>query len=252
VYEPTITEELMHSQEHAPDGTTLSQALGWFSIALGVAELAAPRQVARWIGVRPTDETNRRLRSYGAREVASGIGILAQPSSSKWLWSRVGGDAVDLMSLGQASRRPGTNETLLTAATLAVLGVTALDVIAAQSLRAKEEHRDPIGFDTSKEQAITVRTPLEAVETAWTEWCASGEAGLKNDYVIRFEVAPGARGTEIHLAGGGSKGAIRQELRRFKQKLETGEISVSDGPGLWRAAQPTANAGGANPAEVLR
>ena len=31
---------------------------------------------------------------------------------------------------------------------------------------------------------------------------------------------------------------IREDLRRFKALMETGEIAISDGPGLWRAAQP--------------
>jgi hypothetical protein len=97
---------------------------------------------------------------------------------------------------------------------------------------------DEFGVILVTEQAITVKAPLEAVETGWIQWCASGHAKLKNDYAIRFEPAPGARGTEVHLSGGGSTGTIREELRRFKQRLETGEISVSDGPGLSRPAQP--------------
>ena len=56
---------------------------------------------------------------------------------------------------------------------------------------------------------------------------------------MRFEPAPGARGTEVHLAGWTrSAGTVREELRRFKQRLETGEIPISDGPGLSRPAQP--------------
>jgi uncharacterized membrane protein len=31
----------------------------------------------------------------------------------------------------------------------------------------------------------------------------------------------------------------RRELRRFKQLMETGEIPLSEGFGLWRAAQPS-------------
>ena len=67
------------------------------------------------------------------------------------------------------------------------------------------------------------------------------------NYAVRFEPAPGARGTEVRLSGGGSTGTIREELRRFKQHVETGEIPVSDGPGLWRPAQPARD-----PQEVKR
>ena len=52
---------------------TLSLALGWFSIALGAAELMAPRRVARLIGVPADDRTLNVLRAYGARKLASGI-----------------------------------------------------------------------------------------------------------------------------------------------------------------------------------
>lgn len=97
---------------------------------------------------------------------------------------------------------------------------------------------DELGVILSSEQAATIKAPLEVVEAGWIEWCATGHARLKNDYAIRFEPAPGARGTEVHLSGGGSTGTIREELRRFKQRLETGEIPMSDGPGLSRPAQP--------------
>ena len=48
---------------------------------------------------------------------------------------------------------------------------------------------------------------------------------LKHEHAVRFEPAPGARGTEVHLVGGRSTGTMREELRQFKQRLETGEIS---------------------------
>ena len=229
----------MHDEQDRFDSTAaLPLALGWFSIALGAAELMAPRQVARLIGVTPNGRTRSLLRAYGAREIATGLGILAQPTEAKWLWSRVSGDAIDLATLGQASRDDKTDPTRLSLATAAVLGVTALDIVAARWLTTAQEQTDEFGFDISEEQAITIKTPLETVEAAWSQWCASGYSKLRNNYAVRFEPAPGARGTEVHLSGGGSKGTIREELRRFKQLVEVGEVPVSDGPGLWRPAQP--------------
>ena len=70
------------------------------------------------------------------------------------------------------------------------------------------------------EQTITINAPLEAVEAGWVNWCASGHAKLRNDYAIRFEPASDAQGTEVHLSGGGSASAVREELSQFKQKLE--------------------------------
>jgi hypothetical protein len=110
--------------------------------------------------------------------------------------------------------------------------------LAARTWRRSNERFDEWEFDVGHEQAITVKAPLEVVEEAWIEWCASGHAKLGNEYAVRFEPAPGARGTEVHISGGGSTTTIRDELRRFKQRLETGEILRSDGPGLFRPAQP--------------
>jgi hypothetical protein len=110
--------------------------------------------------------------------------------------------------------------------------------LAVRQWRRSSERIDEFGVPLGDEQAITLKAPLEAVEEAWVEWCASGHARLGSDYAVRFEPAPGARGTEVHLSGGGRTGMIRDELRRFKQRLETGEILNSDGPGLLRPAQP--------------
>ena len=35
---------------------------------------------------------------------------------------------------------------------------------------------------------------------------------------------------------------IREDLRRFKALMETGEVPLSDGPGMWRPAQPAKRA----------
>lgn len=228
-------------EEYADDRSateTLATALGWFSIALGAAELFAPRHVARMIGVPPGDRTTTTLRASGAREIASGIAILTRPEDARWLWSRVGGDAIDLASLGAAAGQEHTERTRLAIATAAVAGVAALDVFAAIGLTRRGDAFEGFAVEVKHEQAITIKAPLETVEAGWIDWCATGHARLKDNYAIRFEPAPGARGTEVHLSGGGSTGTIRDELRRFKQRLETGEIPMSDGPGLSRPAQP--------------
>src|SRR3954454_20867272 len=88
----------------------LANGLGWFSIGLGAAELFAPGSVARLIGV-DDDEGNRALlRFYGLREIAAGVGILTQPRPTGWLWGRVGGDLLDLATLGTAMASRGTEK----------------------------------------------------------------------------------------------------------------------------------------------
>jgi hypothetical protein len=118
----------------ADNGERLANALGWFSIGLGLAEVATPGKVAELIGVRNQDRTRAVLRAYGLREIAAGIGILTRPQPAGWVWGRVAGDLLDLSSLGSALGSRRTDRTRAGAATAAVLGVTALDVHCAQKL----------------------------------------------------------------------------------------------------------------------
>ncbi len=119
---------------------------------------------------------------------------------------------------------------------VAVAGAIGI-VLLARWLSKSRAPVEEFGAVLTTEQSITVKAPLEAVEAGWIEWCATGHAKLKDDYAIRFEPASGARATEVHLSGGGSAGTIREELRRFKQRLETGEIRGL-GIGDWGLGQP--------------
>lgn len=112
----------------------LAKALGWFSIALGAAELLVPRKVANVAGINGQGST-KWIRAYGFREVASGIGILASGQCSEAIWSRVAGDAMDLVSLGRSFGGENADKRRLAFATANVGAVTALDVICAAKLR---------------------------------------------------------------------------------------------------------------------
>src|SRR5688500_3178866 len=81
------------------DGTDLANFLGWFSIGLGLAQLASPGGVARMVGVRDDDRTRDAMRAVGVRELATGIGILLQRRPTGWVGLRVAGDAMDLALL---------------------------------------------------------------------------------------------------------------------------------------------------------
>jgi hypothetical protein len=106
----------------------LARQLGWFSIALGVAELAAPRLVNRVCGLRARDGM---VRLYGLREIACGAAILAGRDPKPWLWARVGGDVVDLASLAMADKaKASAGRTSLAA--MNVAAIAALDVYAAR------------------------------------------------------------------------------------------------------------------------
>jgi uncharacterized membrane protein len=298
-----------HHYQEARTAEQIAVGLGWFSIALGVAELTAPHSLARLIGLPPEERTVGMLRAYGAREIGTGLAILAQPREATWVWSRVGGDLLDLVSLGAGARLEGADGRRVAAAAGAVAGVTALDAYCATQLnRAAEaglDHPEPV----HSERVTTINRPIEQVYAYWrnfenfprfmrnlasvevlegdrSRWRAYGPAGVpveweaqvvddveneliawrsvegavvENRGTVHFRRAPGARGTEVRvrmeytlpagalgrsvawLFGKDPDQQIHEDLRRFKQIMETGEVPLSDGPALWRAAQPAAD-----------
>ena len=137
-------------------GETLATALGWFSIALGVAQLIAPDEVARLIGVRSGGQTRKTMRALGAREITAGIGLLSNSQPVGWAWSRVAGDAMDLALLGKAFDEPGAERDRTAVATAAVLGVTALDVACASKLgRSRDDaRREAADYDAARREEI--------------------------------------------------------------------------------------------------
>jgi uncharacterized membrane protein len=113
------------------EGTdALIRGLGWFSLALGAAEVVAPEAVGKLVGVR-TVRDPAVIRMLGFREMAAGLGILASSRPAPWVWARVGGDVMDLAMLGAAGWRD-VNRGRLIGSVLAVAGVTALDVYGAR------------------------------------------------------------------------------------------------------------------------
>lgn len=112
-----------------------AKGLGVFSIALGLAEVLAPAQVGELIGV--SNRYRKFLPILGLREIAHGIGILYQAKPTEAVWTRIAGDAVDLAFLGAAFTAEENNKTRLTGATIAVLGVAALDLLCAQQLSSQ-------------------------------------------------------------------------------------------------------------------
>jgi uncharacterized membrane protein len=280
------------------DGEQVAPGLGWFSIGLGVAQLAAPGWICRLIGVRPTDDACTLQRVIGVREVMAGVGIFNDPRTERWLWARVVGDMMDLALLGMAfgSRKAHTGRVAM--ATASVLGVTAADAYAAS---AASRRRTRTGRSTRTKQLPTTRTvvvnrPVEEVYQFWrnfenfprfmmhlkdvrtvgsgrSHWVAMGPGGtsvewdaevtqerpneliawrslpgadVENEGSVRFERAPGGRGTLIRVnlryaPPGGALGKalavvmntepgqqVADDLRRFKQLLETGEVVRSD------------------------
>jgi uncharacterized membrane protein len=122
--------------------------LGAFSIGLGLSQVLAPEAVAEAVGVHDHVPL---MRLIGLRELACGIGIFARGTRPReWVWARGGGGAMDLALLAAALTSPDTDKERVAAAKLAVLGVTAADLLCALRLS-----RDP--------RAVTGTPPMGRV-----------------------------------------------------------------------------------------
>lgn len=268
----------------------LADALGWFSVGLGLAELLAPRALGRAIGV---GDHPALMRAVGMREIASGLGLLSQRASSGWAWSRVGGDIMDLALLSAAARRADADTRRIAMAATAVVGVTALDIYASRELgRAElsapiEVIRESLAINSTPQALYTFWRTVEnlprfmghlesvtATGERTSHWIAKAPAGMTVEWdaeivrddpdeglswqtvpgsevthegTVRFEPARSGRGTIVRvemlyrppagkvgvqiakLFGEEPRLQIKDDLRRLKQLIETGELATTFG-----------------------
>jgi hypothetical protein len=128
----------------------LGKALGWFSLGLGLVELLAPHRITRTLGMEGREAL---VRAYGAREISSGI-LSLSTERSLGLWSRVGGDGIDIATLMTGLREDNPKKRNVETAILLVAGVSLLDLIAAQGTTVghsrtsgdRNIYRDRTGF----------------------------------------------------------------------------------------------------------
>jgi uncharacterized membrane protein len=242
------------------DKDPLAQFLGWFSLGLGTTQVLAPKLVCRLVGADTSGIAPSAMRLMGLREITQGTGILARPRPAMGGWSRVAGDALDLALLGLTAAK---NRRARTA--FAIANVVAVTVPDVQESRYLSRKRGPVRSGMPIAKAVTINRPRQEVEQAWS---AATELRRKVDERgarARFADAPGDRGTEVivefeHDPPAGDFGAAVQkltgrdlatqladDLRRFKQQVETGQVvrseSTPDGHLLadhlkQRAAQP--------------
>lgn len=281
-------------------GERLARVLGWASQGLGLAQIAAPREVARLIGVSDDGDNRALLRTIGVREIVAGTGILVRPKPTEWLWARVGGDVMDLALLGAALNSDKTQRNRVVGATAVVAGLTLLDLLCATRLGSRRdagESTESTEGARGVEKAMTINRSPEEVYQAWRDfsnlprfmlhlesvqvmgdgrsrWKAKAPAGrtvewdaeitedrpneviawrslpgadVQNSGTVRFNPAPGGRGTEVRvklqydppagvvgatvakLFGEEPNQQLREDLYRFKQVLETGEVVRSEG-----------------------
>lgn len=146
----------------------LARGLGWFSIGLGLAELFAPRLVARVCG---GDGTHTGLiRFYGLREIAAGLMIFSGAKKPVMgMWSRVAGDALDMATLGAAALSPSTNKAGVTFAAANVAAVGALDYLCARQLSIETGSMTTDGALVLK-RSVTINKPADEVYRFWRDF----------------------------------------------------------------------------------
>jgi uncharacterized membrane protein len=95
--------------------------------------------------------------------------------------------------------------------------------------------------------AITVNRPVDEIRRMWDDPSFRPQHTTETGAAVAFREAPGDRGTEIHvdlghdptrgkigatvqkLRGAPSLAKVKDDLRHFKQLVETGEIARSEG-----------------------
>src|SRR5579884_1210702 len=217
------------------DEKRVAQGLGWLSIGLGLAEVAAPGLLAALMG---TKKRPFLMTLFGVREITAGAGLLTSQDPAPWLWSRVVGDMMDLSALGVALLAQRKTRLRTLAATAAVAGVTALDLVCAQKASARPLRiQKVISINRSPEEAYRFWRQFEQypkfmkrVSSVQPQgerrlhWVAQGPAGKRlewdaeivddrpNELIqwrsagssrlghcgnVRFDRAPGGRGTVV-------------------------------------------------------
>ncbi len=283
------------SASNAVEAMLDPRALGWLSVGLGLAAVLAPRPLGRLTGLGETGlgEADTLLRLVGCRELASAAGLLMQRRKAPWLWSRVAGDAMDLMLAGSATRN--TKHAARAWTTVGVLAAIAAIDVAASVRATRTDATAKSGMSIS--EALIVNKPPQECYAFWrnfsnlprftpalesvtdiderrSRWVMRGPLRTKLEWiseitadepgshigwrsidgseiahagVVRFNAAPGNRGTLIRMSmhyrpvagaagvrlgkliGSSPRFAIREDLRRFKQLIETGEIPTTRG-----------------------
>jgi hypothetical protein len=116
------------------------RVLGLFSIGLGVIAVASPERVSRFLGLVMEAEA---MSAFGAREIASGAGLLSPVKPGPWFWMRVGGDVMDMAAIGKAISRDNPRRSFAIAALATVGAIAVIDIVlAAQATMNRRDNAE--------------------------------------------------------------------------------------------------------------
>jgi uncharacterized membrane protein len=209
-----------------PAPELLAWGLGWFSIGLGVAQLLAPRALARAAGL-PIPPTLTRL--CGVREIGCGLGILGDDQPTAWVQARVAGDALDLATMAAGLLvGPGVARRRVGVATAVMAGIAAIDLYCSRQLAARDRRAAPqhvtatVDVACGREEVYEfwrnlanlprVMPHLDSVQVldeVHSHWVAKGPAGTRVEWDAEIiDDAPNERlawrtveGSQIYNAG---------------------------------------------------
>jgi len=301
-YETTFTAERSKPGLPSTSAKRLAKGLGWFSIGLGLTELLAPKAIAKISGVSNTHTGLIRLYGLRELAAGVGIFAQKKPTASVWARVAGDALDLATLGVAYSSPEAKRSRVAIaTANVLAVTAldlICAKQLDGDRGIHAKancivnKSPDDVYQFWRNFENLPRFMKHLESVQDLGdgrSRWTAKAPAGttvtweakiiadvpgevitwrsLENSDVdnagaVRFERAPGNRGTIVKvnleynpfagvvgaavakLFGEEPEQQLDDDLRRFKQVLEVGEVVVSDatlmGTGYFaqRAAQP--------------
>ncbi|WP_433281585.1 SRPBCC family protein [Micromonospora sp. CA-244673] len=294
-----------------------ARVLGWVSLGLGAAAIAATPRLSRLCGVDDSRMARTVLRAAGVRELGHAAALLIPRRAGWGTWTRVAGDIMDLAACGRAmSHRKGERRRRLMYTTGALAGITVVDLYTAlrttrgrpmtgcnrahgavtinrniedayrfwhdfENLPRFMYHLQSVRMTGVRQSHWTAKAPAgrsvewdaEVVEDRPNElirWRSTGGATVPNSGCVRFMRAAGGHGTEVRVeleysVPGGKPGAlvakvfgedpqqqVCDDLRRFKQMIETGEIVRSDGSPQGTSMQQQAKQRPARPLATAR
>ena len=113
----------------------LTKLLGSVSLCLGVTQLLAGKRIRNALGL-PVPPIL--VMATGLREIASGFVVLAHPDETLPIGVRIAGDVIDLAVLGAALLPGNRRRPAALLATVAVAGITVLDLAAGGVMRQRQ------------------------------------------------------------------------------------------------------------------
>ena len=210
---------MKHNRNDEWDGARVASSLGWIAVGLG-ATLAVRKLMAT-----SEDETTFRPRRSNSVRVER-VTTINKPVHEVYEFWR------EFQNFPRFMRHLESVEVL-------------------DGRRSRWRAKAPAGRTVEWEAEM-----LEEREDEWIAWRSLPGSQIQNSGSVRFSPAPGARGTEVRVQlqysppagrigrslawmfGEEPEQQIHDDLHRFKQLMETGEIPLSDGPSLRRPAQP--------------